>query len=313
MSIRKVIIDCDPGQDDALMLFLAFASPEELEILGVCAVAGNVPLEKTQRNIRMLRDVAGVLSIPMFAGCDKPLIRRQHTAEHVHGRDGIDGMDVFEPARGLEKDHAVDFIIATLMAADDDQITIVPTGPLTNIAVALQREPNIRPKIKEIVLMGGAMREAGNTTPSAEFNIYADPHAAKIVFACGRPIKAFGLDATHQVFTSPLILDRCKALKNDVAQASYGMLSFFGRFDSEKYGAEGAPLHDPCTIAYLLKPDLFKMKPCNISIETESPLTIGHTAVDFWGVTDLPKNAEWAYEVDRHGFFDLLFDRLARY
>lgn len=313
MSARKVIIDCDPGQDDALMLFLAFASPEDLDVLGVCAVAGNVPLEKTQRNIRILRDVAGAASVPMFAGCDRPLVRAPLSAEHVHGREGIDGMDLFDPAGALEKEHAVDFVIATLMDSADDEITLVPTGPLTNVATAIQKQPAILPKIREIVLMGGAMREAGNITPSAEFNIRVDPHAAKIVFDCGRPVKAFGLDVTHQVFTSPGILERCKALKNAPAQASFGMLSFFGRYDSEKYGEEGAPLHDPCTIAYLLKPDLFKMKSCNISIEADSPLTAGHTAVDFWGVTDLPKNAEWAYHVDRDGFFDLLIDRLARY
>ena len=270
MSRRKIIIDCDPGQDDALMLFLAFASPDELEILGVTAVAGNVPLEKTQRNIRILRETAGISTIPMFAGCDRPLVKDPLTAEHVHGREGIDGMDIFEPETALEKQHAVDFIVETLLGADDGEITLVPTGPLTNIARAIQKDPAILPKIREIVLMGGAMREAGNITPSAEFNIYVDPHAADIVFECGRPIKAFGLDVTHQVFTSPTVLERCKALKSAPAKASYGMLTFFGRYDSEKYGAEGAPLHDPCTIAYLLKPELFKMKRCNVSVEAAS-------------------------------------------
>ena len=313
MARRKIIIDCDPGQDDALMLFLAIASPEELEILGITAVAGNVPLAKTARNTLILRELADAESIPVFAGCDRPTVRSLLTAEHVHGKEGLDGMDLFEPSNGLEKDHAVDFIISTLLAADDNDITLVPTGPLTNIAVALEREPAIRPKIREIVLMGGAMREGGNITPSAEFNIFVDPHAAKTVFECGRPITVFGLDVTHQVFTSPEILDRFKAIDNKVAQASFGMLAYFGRFDADKYGVTGAPLHDPCTVAYLLQPNLFELKTCNISIETESPVTVGHTAVDFWGVTELPKNAQWAYKVDADGFFDLLVDRVARY
>ena len=313
MAQRKIIIDCDPGQDDALMLFLAIASPEELEILGITAVAGNVPLAKTARNTLILRELAGAESIPVFAGCERPTVRALLTAEHVHGNEGLDGMDIFEPSKGLEKGHAVDFLIDTLLAADDNSITLVPTGPLTNIAVAIEKEPKVLPKIQEIVLMGGAMREGGNITPSAEFNIFVDPHAAKTVFECRRPITAFGLDATHQVFTSPEVLNRFKAIDNKVAQASFGMLAYFGRFDADKYGVSGAPLHDPCTIAYLIKPELFEFKQCNISVETDSPLTAGHTAVDFWGVTELPKNANWAYKVDADGFFDLLIDRVARY
>ncbi len=295
------------------MLFLAFASPRELNILGVCAVAGNVPLDKTQRNICILSDIVGNEKVPMFAGCDKPLKNAGLTAEHVHGREGIDGIDIFKPRTKLEDKGAVEFIVDTLLSAADDEITIVPTGPLTNIASAILREPKILPKIREIVLMGGAMKEGGNITPSAEFNIFVDPHAAKIVFECGRPIAAFGLDVTHQVFTSPSVLERIAGLDNPVAKASYGMLSFFGRYDAQKYGAQGAPLHDPCTIAYLLQPELFELKPCNVRVETNSELTMGHTAVDFWGVTGLPANVEWAHSVDRDGFFDLLIERLSRY
>jgi inosine-uridine nucleoside N-ribohydrolase len=310
---RKVIIDCDPGQDDALMLFLAFAAPEELNILGVCAVAGNVPLEKTQRNICILSDIVGNEKTPMFAGCDKPLTNVGLTAEHVHGREGIDGIDIFSPRTKLQPKGAVDFIVETLLSAADDEITLVVTGPFTNIASAILREPAILPKIRELVLMGGAMREGGNITPSAEFNIFVDPHAAKIVFECGRPIAAFGLDVTHQVFTSPSVLERVAMLENRVAKASHGMLAFFGRYDAQKYRAQGAPLHDPCTIAYLLWPELFELKSCNIRVETDSELTMGHTAVDFWGVTGLPANTEWAHSVQRDGFFDLLIERLSRY
>ncbi len=295
------------------MLFLAFAAQDELEILGVCAVTGNVPLEKTQRNICILSDIVGNKTVPMFAGCDKPLETEGATAEYVHGEDGIDGIDIFDPVTKLESKGAVDFIIDTLMSAADNEITLVPIGPLINIATAILREPAILPKIREIVLMGGAMREGGNVTPSAEFNIYVDPHAAKIVFECGRPIVAFGLDVTHQVFTSAEVLDRISTIDNPVAKASHDLLSFFGRYDADKYGTEGAPLHDPCTIAYLLKPELFALKSCNVRVETQSALTMGHTAVDFWGVTNEPKNTQWAYQVDRDGFFELLIERLGRY
>jgi len=295
------------------MLFLAFASPRDLNILGVCAVAGNVPLDKTQRNICILSDIVGNEKVPMFAGCDKPLKNAGLTAEHVHGRDGIDGIDIFSPRTKLEDKGAVEFIVDTLLSAADDEITIVVTGPFTNIASAILREPAILPKIRELVLMGGAMKEGGNITPSAEFNIFVDPHAAKIVFECGRPIAAFGLDVTHQVFTSPSVVDRIADLDTPVAKASHGMLSFFGRYDAQKYGAQGAPLHDPCTIAYLLQPELFELKSCNIRVETDSELTMGHTAVDFWGVTGLPANVEWAHSVQRDGFFDLLIERLSRF
>ena len=310
---RKIIIDCDPGQDDAVALFLAMASPEDLEILGITAVAGNVPLELTQRNARMMCDIAGKTELPVYAGCSQPMLRESITAEHIHGRTGIDGVDIFEPETVLQDQHAVDFIIETLLAADEDSVTLVPVGPLTNIGTAIQREPSILRNINEIVLMGCAMREGGNRTPSAEFNIMVDPHAADIVFNCGRPIVVMGLDVSHQVLSTRDRVRRIKALGNPVADATAGMLSFFDRHDTKKYGSEGAPLHDPCTIAYLLKPDLFECKMVNISVETESELTIGHTAVDFWHVTDRPNNASWGYAIDADGFYELLIARLARF
>jgi len=311
--VRRIILDCDPGQDDAVALFLAMASPEELDILGITTVAGNVPLELTQRNARMMCDIAGMTELPVFSGCAQPMLRESITAEHIHGRTGIDGVDVFEPKTVLQDQDAVDFIIETLLAADESSVTLVPTGPLTNIATAMQREPSILRSVDEIVLMGGAMREGGNRTPSAEFNIMVDPHAADIVFKCGRPIVVVGLDASHQVLSTRERVARIKSLGNPVADATAGMLGFFDRHDTKKYGSEGAPLHDPCTVAYLLKPELFASKMLNISVETESELTIGHTAVDFWHVTDRPINASWVYEVDADGFYDLLFERLARF
>jgi len=312
-SRRPVIIDCDPGQDDAVCLFLAMASPDELDILGITTVAGNVPLALTQRNARIMCDVAGRDDIPVFAGCERPMSRDPITAENVHGNEGIDGMDIFEPRTPLNSRHAVDFIVETLDSAGPESVTLVPTGPLTNIATAIDREPSILESVREIVLMGGAMREGGNRSPSAEFNIQSDPHAADIVFNCGRPVRAMGLDVTHQVLATPERVERIRALRNPVARATAGMLGFFERFDTTKYGSEGAPLHDPCTVAYLLEPELFKGKDVNVSVECESELTIGHTAVDFWHVTDRPINTHWMYSVDADGFYKLLTERLERY
>jgi purine nucleosidase len=310
---RKIIIDCDPGQDDAVALFLAMSSPDELELLGITAVAGNVPLQLTERNARQMCDIVGQIDMPVFAGCSQPMSRELVTAEYIHGETGINGIDAIDPVTPLRSEHAVDFIISSLLAADEASITLVPVGPLTNIATAIEKEPAILPHIEEIILMGGAMREGGNRTPSAEFNILVDPDAAEIVFRCGRPITAMGLDVTHQVLSTEDRVGRIKALANPVAEATAGMLSFFHRYDTEKYSSQGTPLHDPCTVAYLLKPELFEGKMCNVSVETKSELTLGHTAVDFWHVTDRPVNANWIYAVDVDGFYELLTERLARF
>jgi purine nucleosidase len=310
---RSIIIDCDPGQDDAVNLLLAMSSPDELGILGITAVAGNVPLALTERNARLMCDIAGRSDIPVFAGCERPLVRRLVTAESVHGRTGIDGVEITEPRTPLQGKHAVDFIVETLEAAADDSITLVPTGPLTNIAMAMVKEPAILPRIREIVLMGGAMREGGNHSPSAEFNILVDPHAAHVVFDCGRPIVAMGLDVTHQVIATPERVARIRALGNRVADATAGMLEFYSRHDSLKYGIQGSPLHDPCTGAWLLCPEIFTGKLCNIEVEIHSELTAGHTAVDFWDVSGRAKNALWVHGVDADAFYELLTERLARY
>jgi purine nucleosidase len=196
---------------------------------------------------------------------------------------------------------------------ESESITLVPMGPLTNIGQAFTKDPSIVGKVEQIVLMGGAMREGGNHSPSAEFNILVDPHAADIVFRCGRPLTVMGLDVTHQVLATPARRDRIRAIDNEAARATAGMLDFFNRHDTVKYGSMGAPLHDPCTVAFLLKPDLFEGKLCNISIETESELTMGNTAVDFWHVTDRTKNATWIHAVDADGFYDLLIERLSRF
>lgn len=313
MKKRKLIIDCDPGQDDAVMLLLALAAPDEFDILGITAVAGNVPLALTERNARIICELAGRTDVPVFAGCAKPLRRDLVTAEYVHGKTGIDGIEIYPPKMPVQQQHAVEFIIEALTHAADDSVTLVPCGPLTNIGKALTRQPQILPKIREIVLMGGAMREGGNTTPCAEFNIYVDPDAAHIVMHCGRPVTIAPLDVTHQALVTRERLAQFRALDSPVGTALVGMMEFFNRFDSEKYGFAGAPLHDPCTIAYLLRPQLFNGRKCNVEVETESPLTLGHTAVDFWSVTNRPANVNWLYKINADGFFALLNERLSRY
>ena len=310
MTRKKIIIDCDPGQDDAVMLLLALASRDVFDILGITTVAGNVPLNLTQRNARIMCELAGVNDIPVFAGCDRPIRRHLITAENVHGKTGIDGVDIYEPDLPIQDQHAIDFIIETLLAAEDDSVTLVPVGPLTNIGQAVSRQAGILPKIKEIVLMGGAMREGGNTTPCAEFNILVDPDAAQIVLQCGRPITIVPLDVTHQALVTRERIEMFRKLHSAKGDAVVGMMEFFNRFDIEKYGFKGAPLHDPCTIAYLLKPELFKGTICNVEVETESELTLGHTAVDFWQVTDRPHNVNWLYEIDDDGYFALLIERI---
>ena len=310
---EKIIIDCDPGQDDAVALFLALSSPDELEILGITTVAGNVPLKLTERNARIICDIADSKETQVFAGCSRPMLVDLMTAENVHGKTGIDGIDIFKPKTPLKELHAVDFIVKSLKDADTDSITLVPTGPLTNIALAIIKDPSILDSIKQIVLMGGAMREAGNLSASAEFNMRVDPHAAKVVFECGLPIIVMSLDVTHKVLTSKERVSEIESIGNSVSTATANMLKFFARYDSEKYGVDGAPLHDPCTIAWLLNQNLFIGKECNVRIETESSLTLGHTSVDFWGVEGNIPNAIWMQDVDDDGFYDLLINRLRRF
>eukprot|EP01132_Coremiostelium_polycephalum_P003396 gene3396-4249_t len=308
---RKIIIDTDPGQDDALAILLALASPE-LDVLGITAVAGNVPLDLTKTNARKICELAGRPDVKVFAGADRPLMRALVTAENVHGKTGLDGPDLPEPAMPLQEQHAVDFIIETLLTQESGTVTLCPLGPLTNIAQALIRAPEIATRIREIVLMGGGFFEGGNITPTAEFNIYVDPQAAHIVLTSGVPIVMLPLDVTHKALTSARRIERFRAMGTRSGAASAELLEFFERFDEEKYGSDGGPLHDPNVIAYLLKPDLYKGRHCNVVVETASDLTLGMTVVDWWGVTDRPKNAFYIRDVNDEGFFDLLIERIAR-
>ena len=308
---RRIIIDTDPGQDDAIAILLALGSPE-LEVVGITAVAGNVPLALTEKNARKICELAGRPDIKVYPGAVRPLVRRPVTAEHVHGKTGLDGPSLPEPTMPLQEQHAVDFIVETVMNEESGSITLCPLGPLTNIALALNREPRIAPRIREIVLMGGGFFEGGNVTPTAEFNIYVDPHAADVVFHSGIPIVVMPLDVTHKALTTAKRVQAFRALGSKVGEAAAALLDFFERFDEEKYGTDGGPLHDPCVIAYLLRPELFNGRQCNVAVEIASELTMGMTVVDWWGVTDRPKNALVMRDIDADGFFALLTERLGR-
>lgn len=310
-SPRRIIIDTDPGQDDAVAILLALGSTE-IEVVGITAVAGNVPLKLTEKNARKICELAGRSDMKVFSGAIRPLVRELVTAEEVHGQTGLNGPDLPEPVMKLQDQYAVDFIVETLMREDAGTITLCPLGPLTNIALALIREPRIAPRIREIVLMGGGFFEGGNVTPAAEFNIYVDPHAADIVLKSGVPIVMMPLDVTHKAMTTATRTAAIRNLGTKVGQAVADMLEFYERFDEGKYGTDGGPLHDPCVIAYLLKPELFKGRNCNVVVETVSDLTMGMTVVDWWGVTKRPKNALVMRDIDHDGFFALLTERLAR-
>ena len=310
MSKRSIIIDSDPGQDDAVALFMALASPE-LDLLGVTAVAGNVPLSYTSRNARVIVELAGRPDVPVFSGAIRPMVRPLVTAEHVHGKTGLDGPSLPDPTIALQDEDAVDFIIRTLRERPAGSVTLCPLGPLTNIALALIRAPDIAPRIAEIVLMGGAYFEGGNITPSAEFNIYVDPHAAEVVFKSGAPIVMMPLDVTHQVLSTKARIAAVERLGNRAGQVVAQMLSFSERFDLQKYGSDGAPLHDPCVIAYLLRPELFEGRHINVEIETRSELTMGATVADWWRVSGRPANATFMRSADADGFYSLLCERLA--
>jgi purine nucleosidase len=308
---RKIIIDTDPGQDDAVAILLALASPE-IEVLGLTAVAGNVPLALTAKNARIVAELAGRPDVPVFAGCDRPMKQPLVTAEHVHGKTGLDGPVMADPQMPLQDKDAVDFIIDTLRGEPAGSVTLCPMGPLTNIATAFTRAPDIVERVQEIVLMGGAYFEVGNITPAAEFNIYVDPEAADIVFKCGRPITVMPLDVTHKALTTAPRVQAFRDLGTRPGTMVAEWTDFFERFDKEKYGSAGAPLHDPCVIAYLIRPDLFHGRHINVEIEVHSPLTRGMTVADWWGVTEREKNALFIGDLDADGFFALLTERIGR-
>jgi purine nucleosidase len=312
MSPRKIIIDTDPGQDDAVAILLALASPEDMEVLGITAVAGNVPLDLTEKNARIVCELAGKPDVKVFAGCDRPLGRPLVTAEHVHGKTGLDGPNLPDPTMPLQEQHGVDFIIDTLRNEPENTVTLCVLGPLTNIATAFEKAPDVVGRVQQIILMGGAYFEVGNITPAAEFNIYVDPQAADIVFKSGIDIIVLPLDVTHKALVTQPRNEAFRALGTPAGVAVAQMTDFFERFDKEKYGSTGAPLHDPCVTAYLIAPELFTGRHINVEIEVGSELTMGMTVADWWGVTDRPANATFIGDLDADGFFALLVERIGR-
>ncbi len=306
-----IIIDTDPGQDDAVAILLALASPE-FEVLGITAVAGNVPLALTEKNARKVCELAGRPDVKVNAGAVRPMVRQLVTAENVHGKTGLDGPVLPEPKMPLQSQHGVDFIVETLMSRNAGTVTLCVLGPMTNIGLALVREPRIASRIGQIVAMGGGFFEGGNMTPAAEFNIYVDPHAARLVFEAGIPITLIPLDCTHQALTTSSRIAKFRAMSNRSGPAAAAMLDFYERFDEQKYGTEGGPLHDPCVIAWLLRPGLFQGRHVNVAIECESELTMGMTVVDWWHISGRAPNATVLRNVDAAGFFDLLHQRISR-
>ena len=309
MIKKKIIIDTDPGQDDAVALLLALAS-EELEILGITCVAGNVPLSLTSENARKILELTRYTEIPVFAGADRPIKRILVTAEHVHGKTGIDGPFLEKPKIKLQSKEAIEFIIETILSYPKDEITLCTLGPLTNIGLAFQREPRIKTLIKEIIMMGGGFFEGGNITPAAEFNVYVDPEAAAEVLVSGIPITMLPLDVTHKALTSRSRIESFRKIGNKAGIATAEMLDFFERFDVEKYGSEGGPLHDPNVITYLLRPEFYEGKYVNVEIEVGSDLTRGMTVVDWWNVTTRKKNVYYIDKVKDEEFFNFLIERI---
>jgi purine nucleosidase len=309
---RKIIIDTDPGQDDAVAMLLALASPEDLEVLAIVTVAGNVPLSHTTNNARQVLELAGHAETPLYAGCARPMRRRLVTAEHVHGPTGLEGPNLATPRMPVQKQHGVQYLIETFRSAEPGSITLVTLGPLTNIGMALVEAPDIAPRIQEIVAVLGTWSENGNITPAAAFNEYVDPEAADVVLTSGVPLTMVPMDVTHQCLSTPERLGALRAAGSACAVAAADMLTFSQAFDMAKYGWPGAPLHDPCAIAYLLSPKLFAGRKVNVVVETAGTYTAGMSVVDWWRVTDRPENALFLREVDVEGFYALLTDRLRR-
>lgn len=310
MAPLSLIVDCDPGVDDAVALLLAFGRPE-LEFLGVTTVGGNVDGTKTARNARMLREIAGREDVPVHRGADRPLVRTPVAADHFHGAEGLGVLEPFEPAARLDGERAAAFLADTVMSRPAKSVALAVIGPMTNLAVALRLEPGLAERLGPVAVMGGARREGGNITASAEFNVHADPHAAEVVLGAALDLVFFGLDVTHQVRATPERIAAVEALGTRAAETAASMLRF-SEETSRRLGDGGAaPLHDPCPVAWLIRPELFELVPAHVAVETASALTLGHTAVEF-RERIAPPNARWATRADAQGVFDLITEALGR-
>ncbi len=311
MAAQKLIIDCDPGTDDAIALLMALAPFAQVQVLGITTVAGNVSLDLTTVNARRICELAGQTQVGVYAGCPRPLLRPLITAETVHGKTGLDGVALPDPQMPLQSLHAVPFLIDTLMQSAGD-LMIAALAPLTNLAVALIQQPAIAQKISQLVIMGGAITQ-GNITPSAEFNFYVDPHAAQVVLQAGIPVTLVTLDITHQAIATPERLAPIRQQNTAVSQVVIDLLTHYSRHDIAIYGFAGAPLHDPCVIAYLMEPGLFTTRPVAVTVETTSELTLGRSVVDLWQVTGAVPNLNLVETIDVEGFYHLLTQAIASY
>ncbi|MGE8207152.1 nucleoside hydrolase [Heyndrickxia sp. NPDC080065] len=306
---RKIILDCDPGHDDAIAILLAAGNPN-IELVGITTVAGNAEIEKTTNNALKVCEIASIYDIPVLKGSGQPLVRKRETAPDIHGDSGMDGPVLPEPSKTSEEEHAVDFIIRKLLESDGD-ITLVPTGPLTNIAMAMRREPAILAKIQEVVIMGGGT--FGNWTPAAEFNIFVDAEAAKVVFESGVPITMMGLDLTHQALATEEVCERIAAIDNPAAKFVSDLLVFFRKTYLEVFGFEHPPVHDVCCVAYCIDPSVVEAKKLRVDVETKGELTYGMTLVDVHGVTGLEPNVNVAMKLDHTKFWDMVVEALKSY
>jgi purine nucleosidase len=311
-TVHTLIIDTDPGADDVIALLLAMASPERLKIQALTTVAGNVPLAKTSRNARLAREWGQRPDIPVHGGAQRPLLRTPIYAADIHGSEGITGVRVHEPAQPLAEMHAVDYLIDTLRAAPARSVTLAMLGPQTNLALALAQAPDIVRGLRELVLMAGAHFNGGNITPTAEFNVFADPHAAEIVLGSGVPITMLPLDLTHKVLATPERIARLRGLGNEAGRIVADILDAYVRHDMQYYGLPGGPVHDATVIGYLLQPSLFGGRWVNVAIDSREGLGFGQTVVDWYGGLKKPANVRWIAEGDAQGFFDLLTRGIGR-
>jgi purine nucleosidase len=307
----NLIIDTDPGADDVVALLLAMASPEALNLLAITTVAGNVRIDKTSRNACLAREWAGREEVPVYAGAGKPLVRPPIYAEHIHGNEGLPGVEVHEPAKGPAVGSAVQYLIDTLSTAEPHSITIAMLGPQTNLALALIQRPDIVQGIKQVVVMAGAHFNGGNITPVAEFNVYVDPDAAKVVLASGVKLVYVPLDVTHKILTSEARLRQIGALNNRAGGLVSAILNAYVKTDMARYGLTGGPVHDASVISWLLKPELFSGKAIHVAIDNREGLGMGQTVADWYGTLKQDRNVFWLNDGDAQGFFDLLTERLA--
>jgi inosine-uridine nucleoside N-ribohydrolase len=302
VTATPILLDCDPGHDDAIALLLALASPE-LELLGVSSVAGNQTLDKTTANAIRVLEFAGRLDVPVAAGADRPLVREQFVASYVHGETGLDGPDLPPPQGAPVNRHAADFLADKIREADGN-VTLVPVGPLTNVALMLALHPDARPE--RIVLMGGAVAE-GNVTPAAEFNIWCDPEAAARVFASGIDVTMIGLDVTHKALFTTSHIGR---LSGRVGEMVTDLLRFYDKFHRDVYGFDGSPIHDAVAVAHVLRPGLVETLYRNVEIDVGSELCRGRTVVDLWQRTERKPNCHVGVDIDADGFLELLLERI---